>query len=107
MKRTLLVVCLMLTACAHRMNTTDLSPGMTQQEVVQRLGKPASALMVNGEQQFIFKIHDDAYGRNENLYALAFKGDRLSSVILLPEDQQEDRGGLVDRALRRPMINIQ
>ena len=95
---------LALTACVSKFNTTDLAPGMTQQEVVQLIGKPVSATLANGENQLIFKIHDDAFGRSDNLYAIGFKDDRLSSIAPLPEDMQEM--GPIDRALRRPFINI-
>jgi hypothetical protein len=101
MKRILLAVSVLcLTACVAKFNTADLTPGMTQQEVVQLIGKPVSSTLVNGDHRLIFKIHDDAYGRNDNFYAIGFKEDRLISIAPLPEEMQEM--GLIDRALRQP-----
>jgi SmpA / OmlA family len=89
-----------LAACAPHLNTTDLAPGMTQQEVVQRLGKPISSTMLNGDRQLIFKIDDHAFDRDDNYYSIGFKEDRLVSIVPLPENMQEERGGLIDRAIR-------
>ncbi len=95
---------LFLAACAPRHNTSDLSAGMTKQEVISMLGKPVSGTMANGNQQLVFFVHDHAYGRDENYYSATFKNDRLEGITLLPEDQQ-DQGGPIDR-LNRLRLNI-
>ncbi len=89
-----------LTGCVDRVNTTDLTQSMTKQEVIERLGKPVSATMHDGVQQLIYNIHDHAFGRDKNLYAIGFKDNLLTSVTPLPENMQEESGGLIDRALR-------
>ncbi|WP_041533003.1 outer membrane protein assembly factor BamE domain-containing protein [Pelobacter propionicus] len=99
MKTTMILFSLLaLTACVSKFNTTDLTPGMTQAQVTQLLGKPVSATLTNGERQLIFKIHDDAFGRSDTFYAIGFKDDHLTSIAPLPEDMQEM--GPIDRALR-------
>lgn len=100
MKRIILTVlcALLVTGCVDRITTADLTAGMTRQEVVQLMGKPASTTMLNGEQQLIYQVQDQAFDREKNFYSIGFKNDRLTNIILLPEDQQEM--GLIDRALR-------
>lgn len=95
-----------LTACTPRINIADLAPGMTRQEVTHILGKPVSASIMDSEQQLIYLIHDHAFNRDKNYYSLGFKDGKLTNVIPLPSDMQEDSGGLVDRALRRPFMVI-
>ena len=46
-----------------------------------------------------YQIHDHAYGRDKNYYAMGFRDGRLVSVKVLPADQQEI--GPVDRYLNR------
>ncbi|HXE97641.1 MAG TPA: hypothetical protein VN642_14640 [Dongiaceae bacterium] len=90
-----------LCGCVDHIHTTDLTSAMTKQEVIQRLGKPVRASMQGEEQQLIFLIHDHAFGRDKNYYAIGFKDDHLTSIVPLPEDQQEERGDLIDQSLRR------
>lgn len=89
-----------LSGCAGtpRPTTTDLSSGMTRQEVLQKYGQPVNATMSNGTDYLIYKFNDHAYGRDDNSYALGFQNNRLVSVAPLPEDQQEM--GPIDRVLR-------
>lgn len=94
----------LLSACAGtpRPLTTDLSSGMTRQEVMEKLGQPVSATIKDGEQQLIFQVHDHAYGRDKNYYEIGFRDGRLISVLPLPDDQQEM--GPIDKALRLKVI---
>jgi hypothetical protein len=89
-----------LSGCAGtpRLSTTDLSSGMSRQEVLQKFGQPVNATMSNGTTYLIYEFNDHAYGRDDNSYALGFQNDRLVSVEPLPEDQQ--KMGPIDRALR-------
>jgi hypothetical protein len=88
-----------------KLTTTDLTSGMSRQEVLQKFGKPVNATMSNGTNYLVYEFNDHAYGRDDNAYALGFQNDRLVSVEPLPEDQQ--KMGLIDRALRsrRPRSN--
>ena len=100
----LFFVCFVLVGCGPHITTVDLTPGMTSQEVIQKLGKPKSASLSNGERYLIFKINDDAFGRSDNLYAIGFKDNKLTSIAPLPESMQEM--GLIDRALMGTRINV-
>ncbi|KAB0668978.1 outer membrane protein assembly factor BamE [Oryzomonas sagensis] len=81
---------IILAGCGPHMTTTDLAPGMTSQEVIQKLGKPTSASLVDNMRYLIFKVNDDAFGRSDNFYAVGFKDDHLVSIAPLPEDMQEN-----------------
>lgn len=106
-KLILFAAVVLLSGCAGtpRPTTTDLSSGMTRQEVLQKFGKPVNATMSNGTDYLIYKIRDHAYGRDDNAYSLGFQDNRLVSVAPLPEDQQEM--GPIDRALRRRVIRVE
>lgn len=95
----LLVSCV-LAGCGPHFTTADLSQGMTQKEVIQKLGKPVSAPLSNGERYLIFKINDDAFGRSDNFYAIGFKDDRLVTIAPLPESMQEEKGSLIDKYIK-------
>lgn len=99
MKRIMLsVLCtLLVTGCVASVNTTDLTPGMTQQEVILKLGKPVRALLSNGERFLVYKIND-SLKRSDNIIAIGFIDDKLVSILPLSESMQEM--GPVDRALR-------
>lgn len=95
-----------LTGCVDKITTADLTAGMTRQEVIQKMGRPpASTTMTNGEQQLIYLVQDQAFDREKNFYSLGFKNDKLTEIILLPDDQQEM--GPIDRALRRRVIRVE
>jgi len=94
---------LALAGCGPHFTTADLAPGMTQTEVISKLGKPKSGTLTNGEKYLIFKVNDDAFGRSDNFYAVGFKDDKLTSIAPLPESMQEM--GLIDRALMGARIN--
>jgi hypothetical protein len=84
--------------------TSDLSKGMSHQEVLQKFGQPINATMSESMDFLTYQIHDHAYGRDKNYYAIGFKDGRLVSIAPLPEDQQEM--GPIDRALRRRSIRL-
>lgn len=88
---------LAISACTPRINTADLTPNMTRQEVISRIGQPVGTVMQNGRQEYIFKIHDHAFGRDMNLYRMEFQDDKLVSILPLPSEMQYQ--GPVDRAL--------
>jgi len=97
----------MLSGCAGtpRPMTTDLSSGMTRQEVIQAFGQPINATITDGTDYLVYQIHDHAYGRDKNYYAVGFRDGRLVSVEQLPEDQQEM--GPIDRALKRKILRVE
>jgi outer membrane protein assembly factor BamE (lipoprotein component of BamABCDE complex) len=107
--KTLLVLIsvIVLSGCASgpRLTTTDLSNGMSRQEVLQKFGNPVNSTISNGTNYLVYEFHDHAYGRDDNAYALGFQNDRLVSVEPLPEDQQ--KMGPIDRALRQRSIKIE
>jgi len=99
MKKLMLVVAVViLSGCTASKNTSDLKPGMTRNEVVNVLGKPTSSTMLKGNSSLVYKVHDQAYGREYTLYSMGFENDRLTSITPLSDDMQEM--GLLDRAVR-------
>lgn len=96
-------VCIVLVGCVASVNTTDLNPGMTQQEVILKLGKPVRALLSNGERFLVYKIND-TLKRSDNIIAIGFIDDKLVSILPLSEAMQEM--GPIDRALRSRIPQI-
>jgi outer membrane protein assembly factor BamE (lipoprotein component of BamABCDE complex) len=96
---------LLLAGCAsHKIDLSNLTSGMSKQEITSILGKPETAGMGDGFSYLYFKIHDHAFGRDNNRYMFTFKDDRLTGFTPLPEDQQELR--LVDAALKKRSLFV-
>jgi hypothetical protein len=100
-KLILAILAFLMMGCAGPIiNLSNVSPGMTKQDVIQLLGQPESVAMDKNEIILFFLVHDHAFGRDKNRYAFGFRDDKLLGFAPLPEDRQEPRDcGPVDAAL--------